>query len=377
MTFPIIVDAHLDLAYNGLKYQRKYLHGTGVIRNLEFGGWQEAENGRCTVSFPDMMRGRVGIGFGTIFCEPARSDLGASRGMAYSTPKEAHAQGLRQLDWYRHLADHEPRIRLISSRNDLNDVLGDWGSTPMGPNAAGTRHLDSGAHGDEAAHRHIGLVLLMEGADPILEPKELEFWVERGVRIVGLAWGQTRYSGGTNAPGGLTTIGFELLEQMARLGVVLDVSHMAHKALMQALEVFQGAHVIASHSNPHKITPTDRHLPDEAIDAIAHRGGVMGVVLYNRFLKHDWVKGSKKTDVTMDHIIRCIDYVCQRTGSSNHVGIGSDFDGGFGLESIPAELNGSRDLYKIGISLLQRGYSADDTQKIMGGNWLRVLQAAL
>ena len=377
MTFPIIVDAHLDLAYNGLKFQRDYLYGSHSIRDSERDSYQEAENGRCTVGFPDMMRGRVAIGFGTIFCEPANARLGRGRGMSYTTPKEAHAQGVRQLDWYRRLAEREPRVHLISSRNDLHEVLGSWQAAPMGPTPPITRHMGSGSGGHSDGHRQIGLVLLMEGADPILEPKELEFWVEHGVRVVGLAWNQTRYCGGTNAPGGLTKIGCELLEEMARHGVMLDVSHMAHQALMQALEVFEGRHVIASHSNPFRITPTDRHLPDEAIDLIAQRGGVMGVVLYNRFLKHDWGKSSKKADVTLEHVVRCIDYVCQRTGSADHIGIGSDFDGGFGLESIPAELDGSRDLHKIGDHLILHGYSPSDAAKIMGGNWLRVLEAAL
>ena len=376
MPHPIIVDAHLDLAYNGLKYQRDYLHSAHAIRRMERGGFQEAENGRCTVGFPDMLRGRVAIGFGTIYCEPARADLGHSRSMSYGTPKQAHAQGLRQLDWYRRLADTDERIRLISNKRDLDEVLEGWDIATMGPHENKGRTNANAANASSLRHQ-IGLVLLMEGADPILEPKELEFWVEHGVRIVGLAWGQTRYSGGTNAPGGLAPIGFELLDEMAHHGVILDVSHMAHKALMQALEAFKGKHVIASHSNPFKITPTDRHLPDEAIELIAQRGGVMGVVLYNRFLKVDWGKGSAKNEVTLDHVVRCIDYVCQRTGSANHAGIGSDFDGGFGCDSIPAEIDTSRDLHKIGDELALRGYAAADVEKIMGANWLRVLRSAL
>ncbi len=164
---------------------------------------------------------------------------------------------------------------------------------------------------------------------------------------------------------------------IAELGVVLDVSHMAEKALYEALDCFEGRHLIASHSNPQRIMPTDRHLPDPAIERIAERGGVIGVVLFNRFLKKGWGMGSKKRDVTLDDVVRAMDHICQVTGSADHVGIGSDFDGGFGAEATPKELDSSRDLYKMGDELMRRGFGLENVEKIMSGNWLRILRAAL
>jgi membrane dipeptidase len=355
--FPLIVDAHLDLAYNNVNYKRDYRRGAIATRSLEAGGIAEQANGQCTVGFPDMMRGRVALAFGTIFVEPAMSGMAASDGktMTYRDAKEAHMQGMAQLDYYYRLAEQDQRIRLVTTRKDLDEVLALW---------------------TKPGRKQIGIVPLMEGADPIKEPKELERWVERGVRIVGLAWSETRYSGGTRAPGGLTKIGYELLDMMAEYGVILDLSHMAEKAVFEALEHFEGKHVIASHSNPQKITPTDRHLPDRAIEMLAQRGGVMGVVLFNAFLKYDWTRG-KKNEVTLDHVVRCVDHICQLTGSADHVGIGSDFDGGFGYVGIPNEINTIRDLHKVGDELLRRGYAQAHVEHIMGGNWVRVLRGAL
>jgi membrane dipeptidase len=358
----LIVDAHLDLATNALGARRD-LRRSAYSRR-ERGSLATRIEGKSLVGLPELVRGRVGVVFGTIFTMPARnlaarafSALTQSPVM-YRDAEEAHQSGTAQLDFYRRWADQEPHVKLIGTRRDLEDVVGDWGEEKR------------------VGHR-IGIVPLMEGADPILEPKELERWVERGVRIVGPAWRATRYSAGTGEPGGLTSLGRELLEVMAALNVILDVSHMAQQALFEALDRFEGKHLIASHSNPQRLMPTDRHLPDEAIERIAERGGVIGVVLFNKFLKKGWGTGSKKREVTLDDVVRAVDTICQITGSADHAGIGSDFDGGFGADATPLELDSSRDLWKIGAELRRRGYAVADVDKIMSGNWLRVLRAAL
>jgi len=367
----LIVDAHLDLAYNVLGWQRDYRRSARWNRRREAGAPAERENGQCCVGLPELVRGRVGIVFGTIFVEPSQRRYSNSP-ITYRDEKEAHAEGMAQLDFYRRWPEQEPHVKLIGSQRDLSDVLNTWG---LQSDASG--RLTVLPDRQTPAIHPVGIVPLMEGADPILEPKELERWVERGVRIVGPAWHRTRYSAGSDAPGGLTNLGRELLEVIAQLGVVLDVSHMAHRALFEALDTFEGKHIIASHSNPYRIVPDERHLPDPAIEAIAERGGVIGIVLYNKFLKRGWGTGSKKRDVTLDDVVRAIDHVCQVTGSANYVGIGSDFDGGLGARQIPWEMDSSRDLGKIGAELARRGFDPDDVDKIMGGNWLRILRAAL
>lgn len=363
---PLIVDAHLDIAYNALYKQRDYRRSACATRAIERNSPVEKQSGQCTVGLPDMIRGRVGVCFGTIFVEPHARKLGEGW-PTYRDAREAHALGMAQLDFYRRWAEENPHVMLVTTQTELETVCRRWGVEESGATSPAGSRLST--------PHCVGVVLLMEGADPILEPKELERWYERGLRIVGPAWDTTRYAGGTWSGGRLSKLGRELLDVMAQFGVILDVSHMSHESLYEALDAFEGRHVIASHSNPHRYLPTPRHLPDKAIEMIAERGGVIGVALYNRFLKKDW--SGKKEDVTLDDVVRMIDHICQVTGSADHVGIGSDYDGGLGYNDIPRELNTIRDHYKIGDELLARGFEPQHVAQIMRGNWLRILREAL
>ncbi len=163
---------------------------------------------------------------------------------------------------------------------------------------------------------------------------------------------------------------------MESFNAILDLSHMAEEAYLEAIDRYSGP-LIASHSNPRKFCATDRHLSDDMIRRLAERGGVMGIVPANFFLQNNWVMGDNKIRTPLDRVISVIDYVCQLTGSAQHVGIGSDFDGGFGAEAIPAELDTSTDLLSIQPRLAQRGYSPEDIKAILGGNFLRILNSSL
>lgn len=350
----IIVDAHQDIAYNALGQQRDYR-----VSALEHRRRENNPAYAATIGLPDALLGRVALVFATLFVEPTGKKQPKTQvDFSYRNAKEAYEKAMIQLDYYHRLADENARIGLVRSASELDNVLATW------------------KEGTEIKDHKQGLVILMEGADPIIEPKQLEEWVERGVRIVGLAWGATRYSGGTGAPGGLTPLGRELLEIMAGFKVLLDLSHAAEKAFLEALDTYSG-HLIASHSNPRKFCNSDRHLSDEMILRFAERDGVMGIVLYNRFLSNNWSNGSPKDDVTLATVADAIDYVCQLTGSAAHVGIGSDMDGGFGAASIPAELDTVTDLLKIADVLRSRGYAQPDIEAIMGGNMIRKLRQVL
>jgi membrane dipeptidase len=350
----IVVDAHQDIAFNALGYRRDYRVSALEHRRREVGV------DAATIGLPDALAGGVAVVFATLFVEPP-AGLDASPPYAdftYRDPGEAAAKALAQVAFYQGLAQEDPRLRLVSTVDSLQGVLDTW------------------AAGADGAGRLQGLVLLMEGADPVREPRELEDWVARGVRIVGPAWRRTRYSGGTGAPGPLTPLGVSLLEEMARLGVVLDLSHMAEEAFLQAVESYPGV-VIASHSNPRRFQDTDRQLADDMILRLAARDGVMGIVLYNRFLSDGWMRSDGKAAVTLQTVADAVDHVCQLTGSAAHVGIGSDFDGGFGAESIPQGLDTVADLPRIGAALRTRGYTKEDVAAVMGGNMLRKLREAL
>jgi membrane dipeptidase len=121
----------------------------------------------------------------------------------------------------------------------------------------------------------------------------------------------------------------------------------------------------------------DRNLSDAQIRALAGRGGVMGIVPANVYLRTGWTKSSGKGAVTLNDMAAAIDHVCQVTGSASHVGIGSDFDGGFGAESAPAEIDTVADLRLLEGALAARGFGAADVEAVLGGNWLALLRRGL
>jgi membrane dipeptidase len=118
-------------------------------------------------------------------------------------------------------------------------------------------------------------------------------------------------------------------------------------------------------------------LSDEMIRRLAERDGVIGVVLYNRFIQRDWQPNDRKDVVTVEHVVAIIDYICQLTGSARHVGIGSDMDGGFGAEAIPYPMNTTSDLWLLKDALFHRGYAPEDVQAILSGNFLRAVTRGL
>ncbi|MBX3080124.1 MAG: membrane dipeptidase [Anaerolineae bacterium] len=357
----IILDAHQDIAYNAQNYGRDFLLSANRKRQLEEGTDIVSRNGTATSGFPDALLGRVGVIFSTLYAMPEWAKLDAKE-TGYQTPAEASKMAMTQLDYYHRLADRTDRIVLIKTQADLSKVLDSW------------------ADGVEIDSHKVGLVILMEGADPIREPKAFEEWYERGLRICGTAWSETRYSGGTTmhgrGPGPLTGLGRELLEVMQSFNAILDVSHMAEESFYEALDRYSGT-IIASHSNPRRFRNSDRHLSDDMIRRLVERDGVMGVVPYNAFLKNGYTRSEAKSQTPISILIDAIDHICQVAGSPRHVGIGTDFDGGFGSENIPAEIDTVSDLQVIPTLLAQRGYSAEDVQLILSGNFLRALRATL
>jgi membrane dipeptidase len=163
---------------------------------------------------------------------------------------------------------------------------------------------------------------------------------------------------------------------MSGLNMILDLSHLAEESYFQAAEAYDGV-AIASHSNPRRFLPTSRGLSDEMIALLAERDGVVGIVPYNLFLEPGWRRGDRREEVSLAVVADAIDHVCQVTGSHRHVGIGSDFDGGLGLEHVPAEIDTVADLQKLSGLLAGRGYEHQQIADILNGNWLRLLRESL
>jgi membrane dipeptidase len=358
----IVVDAHEDIAWNILSFGRDYSQSVYDTRRLEEGSPTVERNGETLLGWPEWVAGRVGIVFATLFAAPTRRRVGRWETICYDDAAGAHRLYRAQIEAYRRLFDqYADKFLHVTDRSKLEAVLAGWEKDPP-------------------EDPRLGFVLLLEGADGVRQPAELEDWYEAGLRIVGPAWTGTRYSGGTSEPGPLTPAGRELLEVMADLGLILDLSHMAEEAVSQALDMFDGT-LIASHSNCRRLLDgsekPDRHLADETIQAIAAREGVIGIVPYNRFLVGTWRSGDGRQGITLEHVAAQIDHVCQLVGNAEHVGLGTDFDGGFGLDKVPEGLDSIADLGLIGDRMAAWGYTPPEIEAIMGGNWLGVLRRAL
>ncbi len=345
---PVVVDSHEDIAFGSLLPGRNFLLEISELRAADKSSKKE---GTPTVCLPELIRGNVRVVFATLWVAPcAYNDI--EYPICYKTAEEAHSQALDQLRFYRKL-ESEGHIRIIEGSDQLEE------------------HLDSDSP------PRVGVILLMEGADPIRVPKECHEWFQAGVRIVGPAWKKTRYAGGTGAPEPLSQDGRQLMKEMEAAGLILDTSHLAEQSFFEALDLF-GGRVIASHSNCRSFTPTDRQLSDQMIKAIVSRGGVIGTVLYNKFLDPEWEsRGKVKSEVTLTTAIKHMNHICEIAGDRRYIGIGSDFDGGFGLESIPTELNTVGDLNKFGPALEKNGYSESEARGVLGENWIRLLKEAL
>lgn len=360
----LIVDSHQDLAWNMLTYGRDYTRSVQETRRLEAGTLTPQQNGDSLLGWPEYQRGNIAVIFATLFATPLRKKEPGDI-LLYHDSETAHRLYRQQIDLYRRLTDSHPdKFRLITSTSELNALLQHWSQPEPPPNG-----------------RPVGLLYLMEGADAIRSPQELNQWWDLGLRMIGLAWAATRYTGGTGEPGPLTDEGRRLLRAMADYNFILDLSHMDEPAAYEALDRYPGP-LMASHANCAALlrgAETNRHLSDRVIRRLLEREGVIGVIPFNAFLKAGWSRkrGSRREEVSLDTLIAHIDHICQLAGDSEHAAIGSDFDGGFGLQSIPPELDSIADLQLIGAKLIQRGYSQTDAANILGENWLRFLKKNL
>ena len=342
-----LIDGHEDLAFNAVVIGRDLTRPVAEIRRAE-GEPPGHGEGTATVSLPALRAADVRVVLATLFETPAR--VAAEHGIpGYHTPEEAYALAMAQLDYYQALHERG-EATLIRARPDLEAVVAGQAPQP-------------------------GLVVLMEGADPLRAPDDLAAFVARGVRVVGPAWHRTRYAGGTTEPGPLTGLGFALLEEMARLGVVLDISHLADEACAQALAAFPGR-VVATHANSRAIVPNERQLTDDVARAVAEHDGIIGLVCYNRFIRADWSEAQGKTAVSLHDLLPHARRLAGLVGA-HRLALGSDLDGGIGREHVPREIDTAADLPILAGVLDAGGFTREEVEGILHGNWLRLLREIL
>lgn len=357
----LIIDAHLDLSMNAMQGNRDLRQSVNTIRVLE-SRTQGKGKAQGTVAFPEMRRGKVALSIVTLI---ARSTGRPAAHIDYGSTAQAYAVAHGQLAYYRAL-EMDGHIRLIDDQTALSQHWAQWEA------------WDSVSAPDPEAAPPLGFVLSMEGADPIMQPSQLEAWWQAGLRLLGPThYGTGRYAGGTGTELGLTELGPPLLKEMQRLGISLDLTHLSDEAFWESLSIYEGP-VLASHNNCRTLVPHQRQFSDEQLKAIVERNGVIGAAFDAWMLQPGWIVGhSTNQQVSMRTVVDHIDHVCQLSGNARHAAIGTDLDGGFGREQSPADLNTIADLQKIPAILDERGYSQEDIKLIMHGNWTRFLTNSL
>jgi membrane dipeptidase len=311
------IDGHVDLAYIAL-------HGADVGQAPSTG------EARC-VSLPAMRAGRVRLILATIFVERGPDGRGTLWGYDGDAPDTARGPALRQLEWYEQL-ERTGSARIIRTRDDLDALMRSGNDAPP------------------------GVVLLMEGADPIRDADDVAFWHARGVRVIGLTWALgSRWAGGNSTGGVLRDGADDVIRAIDALGIVHDASHLSDESF-DGLMSSTRARVIASHSNarallgaPAPPARPDRHLTDRQMRAIATRDGVIGLNLYGRFL-------ASGREATLADAVAHVQHVASVAGRATCV-LGSDFDGGFGPDQVPAGVRGPDQLDALAGALESCGWS--------------------
>ncbi len=236
-----------------------------------------------------------------------------------------------------------------------------------------------------AADGQVGLLLSLEGADPLQNDLQLlRIFYDLGVRGLGLTWSRRNYAadGCAFTPradargGGLTSFGRALVARAEDLGMLIDVSHMNEAGFWDVMEIAQTP-VVASHSNCRALADTPRNLNDRQIEALAAGDGVMGMNAISAFV------GNGPQRCGLDDLLNHVDHVVKIAGI-RHVGIGFDFCSGFKnylnlaypLETYDV-LAGHHRLRDFTAGLIQRGYSDEDIRLILGENFLRVFEKIL
>ena len=368
----LIIDGHLDLAFNALFFRRDLTRPVQVLRERE-DPWRDGVTpaaahrdalnkrpraefgGVATVALPEMRQGRVGIVLSTIMSRVQLPNESLSDGMRNQLA--AHAMGQAHLHYYQAL-EREGALAFVRTAEDLRRAAALWQAESVTPDTP------------------VGLILSMESADPILGPEDVANWWEAGLRSVGLThFGANTWGHGTGTRGGLYACAYPLMEALADAGVALDLTHASDMTFWQILDAWEGP-VHASHCMCRALVRGQRHLSDDMIRALAERGGVIGMVfaepMLNPDIDFDDLRSAPRTARrTMAGVVDHIDHVCQLTGSCDHVAIGSDLDGGFGREWAPIDYDTIADLQKFLAILEGRGYCAEDVARIAHGNLLR------
>lgn len=356
-------------------------HADTISRFLDEGEDLGAETGRGHLDLPRMFRGGLDAQFMSCWVEPK-----------YVQRKEAAKRALRMIDAVKQWAARYPD-RLAIART-------------------GTEVRRAAAEGKVCG------ILCIEGGHAIEEDLGLlRSFFELGVRYMTLTWNNSlSWAEAARDPGkvkGLTDFGREVVREMNRLGMLVDLSHVSENTFYDAIAVADTP-VIASHSCARALCDHVRNLKDDQLRALASNGGVVGVNFYSGFLSQSFYDRKKKADqadeeereqarerhkddpASMDRALKeigrrydqseaamarppldlLIDHIehIAKVAGIDHVGLGSDFDG---VTALPDGVNDCSELPNITRRLLHRGFSGPEVRKILGENFLRVMECSI
>lgn len=341
---------------NAMEWNRDLTWPVDEIRKSEFGMTDKPDRGNNTVSLDAMRKGNIGLCMATQIARYVHKDNSLP---GWKSPQQAWAHTQGQLAWYKSMEAIGEMVQ-IKNRVQLEEHLKLWKT--------------------DKEKKPIGYLLSLEGADSIIDISYLEKSYEQGLRAIGPAhYGPGTYAHGTNSSGGIGTKGRELLKEIERLGLILDVTHLCDISFWETMVNYSGP-LWASHNNCRALVEHNRQFTDEQVKEIIAREGVIGAVLDAWMMVPHWERGvstPESAGVSLVQMIDNIDHICQLAGNCDHVGIGSDLDGGFGKEQGPADLDTIADLQKVKELLKSRGYSQTDIEKIMHKNFIDFLKANL
>ncbi|MGQ0614045.1 MAG: dipeptidase [Planctomycetaceae bacterium] len=307
-------DAHLDIAWSSLKHGRDFVAG----------------HPDAALGLPDLLAGGVTLACATIFA----ADHGEEE-----TPAEVADQQLAYYD-------------ALPGRSGGRVV---WPADAMDVGTCRTGE-------------RLCLIGLMEGCEAVAQVEDLDAFYARGVRVVGLTWNhRNKWAGGTKAELGLTSDGVELVRRIDRLKMVHDLSHLSRVAVDDLLATARGP-VIASHVACDALHSHPRNLTDAHMAEVAKRNGVVAIVFYSGFLG----EGRPTLDDLVRHLLHALE-VC----GPDSVGIGTDFDGGFGRDELPAGIRTAADLPRVAAALRSQSIPENVVAKICGGNLRRLLTSVM
>jgi membrane dipeptidase len=263
----LIFDAHLDLAMNALEWNRDLRWTVPEIRKSEDSMTDKPDRAKGTVSLPSMREGHIGI------CVATQIGRYVKRGNilpGWRSPEQAWAETQGQLAWYKTMVAAGEMAQICTVKEVENHL-----------------HLWE----DPSLSTPVGYILSLEGADSIISLNHLEKAYDYGLRAIGPAhYGPGTYAHGTDSNGGVGIKGRELIREIERMGIILDISHLNDESFRETLDLFHGP-VWASHNNCRVFVPHNRQLTDEQITELISREAVIGVALDAWMMVPGWVRG--------------------------------------------------------------------------------------